>query len=234
MRTSDVLVDLRKKTKAGKAEGLSRFFKTAKGQYGYGDVFLGVMVPQQREVAKKFKNLPNTEITKLLKSKFHECRLTALFILVQKYKTAQVKDREIIFNIYISNTKYINNWDLVDLSAPNIVGFHLSDKPKNILYDFSKSDDLWKKRIAIIATLYFIARQNNFKDTLKISETLLSDKHDLIHKAVGWMLREVGKRDETVLKNFLNKHYKEMPRTALRYSIERFPEKTRKYYLNKK
>ena len=231
MKHTDVIYTLNKKADKDKARLLMRFFKTGKGQYGEGDVFIGVTVPEQRKIAREFRDLPISEIKKLLKSKYHECRLVALLILIQKYNKS-VSYRTNIFNIYISNTKYINNWDLVDLSAPNIVGSYLSDKPRDILYEFARSKSLWKKRISIISTSYFI-RQNDFKDTLKLVEILLSDKRDLIHKAVGWMLREVGNRDEAVLRKFLDKNLTKMSRTTLRYSIEKFPEESRQYYLKK-
>jgi len=212
-----------------KAKLLGRFFKTGKGQYGEGDVFLGIMVPIQRKIAKKY-DLSLEEIQSLLSSKIHEQRLISLLILDAKFKKAAQEEKEKIFNFYLKNTKNINNWDLVDLSAPNIVGNYLLDKDRKILCNLANSQHLWEKRISIISTAPFI-RKNDFKDALKISEILLRDKHDLIHKAVGWMLREIGKRDIAVLENFLKKHYKTMPRTMLRYAIEKFPEKTRKDYL---
>ncbi len=218
--------ELNNKASKEKAKILARFFKTGKGEYGEGDFFIGVKVPEQREVAKKFKEASFEDLKVLIKSEVHEYRLTTLLILIFKYKTEKKK----VFNFYIKNTKQINNWDLVDLSAPNIVGDYLIDKDRDILYDFAKSEDLWKKRIAIISTFTFI-RNNDFKDTLKISEILLNDKHDLIHKAVGWMLREIGKRNIKVEKYFLNKYYKKMPRTMLRYAIEKFPEEERRVIL---
>jgi len=212
------------------AKILQRFFKTGKGQYGEGDIFLGIKVPVQREVAKKYSGLSLPKIQELLKSKIHEHRLTSLIILSDKYKEAGDEDKANIFDFYLKNTKNINNWDLVDVTAPNIVGHFLFDKKKNILYDLARSDDLWKRRIAIVSTFNFI-RQQEFQDALALSEILLNDKHDLIHKAVGWMLREVGKKDEAVLEEFLKQHYKDMPRTMLRYSIEKFDEDKRKKYL---
>jgi 3-methyladenine DNA glycosylase AlkD len=212
------------------AEVLQRFFKTGKGQYGYGDIFLGIKVPVQRKVAQKYLELELKHLQKLLNSKIHEHRLTALFILVDLYKKA--KNKKEIFDFYLQNTKGINNWDLVDLSAPQIVGDYLLDKPRKVLYKLAKSKHLWEKRIAILATHAFI-KKGEFEDTLKIAEILLKDKHDLIHKAVGWMLREVGKRSQKTEEKFLNKFYKEMPRTMLRYAIERFSEEKRKYYMKK-
>tara|TARA_Y100000310_G_C20677729_1_gene814063 strand:- start:771 stop:1460 length:690 start_codon:yes stop_codon:yes gene_type:complete len=213
-----------------KAKILSRFFKTGKGEYGEGDIFLGIVVPKQRKVAKKYLNLSLEAIQELFSSKIHEYRLTSLFILIDKYKKSNNKKE--IFDFYLKNTKNINNWDLVDLSAGNILGNYLLEKDKSILYELAKSDNLWERRIAIISTFAFI-RDNKFEDTLKISELLLNDKHDLIHKAVGWMLREVGKKNQEVEEEFLRKYYKEMPRTMLRYSIEKFDEDKREFYLKK-
>jgi len=209
------------------AEQYKRFFKTGKGEYGEKDKFLGVRVPNLRKIAKKYKNIDYDDILELLKSEFHEERLTALFILIHKFK----KDRETVYNIYINNLKYVNNWDLVDTTAPHIVGAHLFDKDKSILYKLANSKILWERRVVILSTFYFI-KKNEFKDTIEISKILLNDKEDLIHKAVGWMLREVGKRDINVLEDFLKMHYKNMPRTMLRYAIEKFPEEKRKKYLN--
>ena len=212
------------------AEILQRFFKTGKGEYGEGDIFLGIKVPVQRDVAKKYFGLSLPKIQELLKSNIHEHRLIGLIILSNKYKESKEEDQANIFNFYLKNTKNINNWDLVDVTAPNIVGHFLSDKKKNILYDLARSNNLWERRIAIVSTFNFI-RQQEFEDTLALSEILLDDKHDLMHKAVGWMLREVGKKDEVVLEAFLKQHYKVMPRTMLRYAIEKFEEEKRKKYL---
>tara|TARA_Y100000310_G_scaffold344506_1_gene457629 strand:+ start:4522 stop:5214 length:693 start_codon:yes stop_codon:yes gene_type:complete len=209
-------------------EALQRFFKTGPDQYGEGDIFLGITVPDQRKVAKKYKDLPLNQTEELLQSKIHEHRLTALLILIQKYK----ENREEIVNLYLKNTKRINNWDLVDLSAHKILGDYLLNKEKTILYRLAKSNNLWERRIAIIATASFI-NNNQFQDTLEISKILLNDKQDLIHKAVGWMLREVGKRDQNLEEEFLKQHHKQMPRTMLRYSIERFSEEKRKFYMKK-
>lgn len=209
---------------------LQRFFKTGKGDYGEGDIFYGIKVPVQRIIAKKFNALSLVDLKELIKSKMHEERLIAAFILIDKYKKGDEKEKKQIFNFYLNNRKGINNWDLVDLSAPKIVGEYLLDKEKDLLYKFAWSNDLWEKRIAILSTQTFI-RNHFFEDTLKISEILLNDKHDLIHKAVGWMLREVGNRDIQTEEDFLKKYYKQMPRTMLRYAIEKFPEKKRKDYL---
>ena len=221
--------DLQKLANPKKAKILQQFFKTGKGEYGQGDIFLGITVPQQRKLVKKYSDLKLTGIQKLLRSKIHEHRLTALLILIEKYK----KNKNKIFNFYLKNTRYINNWDLVDLTAPKIVGNYLLNKDRKILYKLARSDNLWQKRIAIIATYEFI-KNNQFKDTIKISQILSNDSRDLIHKAAGWMLREMGKRDEQKLIKFLEHHAHHMPRTMLRYSIEKFPEKKRKYFLNQK
>jgi len=225
--------ELKKLSNPKQAEILQGFFKTGKGEYGEGDIFLGVKVPIQRKVADKFQELSLKDIEKLLKSKIHEHRLTALFVLIEQYERADKKKRARTFNFYLKNTRNINNWDLVDISAPKVVGDYLLNKPRNILYKLAKSDNLWERRIAIISTFTFI-RNNEFRDTLKIAEILLNDKHDLIHKAVGWMLREVGKGDQKIEEEFLKKHYLKMPRVMLRYAIERFEEKKRKFYLSKK
>lgn len=218
-----------------KAKILSGFFKTGKGEYGEGDIFWGINLPTQRNIAKDYADLPFIDLEKLLQNKVHECRLTALLILTHKYekscKAKDLKAKKQIFDFYIKNTKYINNWDLVDVSCYKIIGEYLFDRDRKILYKLAQSKNLWEKRIAIVSTLYFI-RQKDFTDTLKISEILLNDKHDLIHKAVGWMLREVGKKDENVLHDFLKKHAKTMPRTTLRYSIERLPIEFKKYYMS--
>jgi len=215
-----------------KARILEKFFKTQKGEYAEGDNFLGIIVPEQRKLVKKYgHSLSLEEIQELLNTKIHEYRLTALLILLKQYQKADEKIKKQIFDFYLKNTRNINNWDLVDLSSRDILGNYLLDKDKSILYRLANSKNLWKKRIAIISTSEFI-RQNQFDDTIKISEILLKDKHDLIHKAVGWMLREVGKRNQEVLESFLKKHHKTMPRTMLRYAIEKFPENKRKAFLD--
>lgn len=224
--------DLQKFANPEKAKLLQKFFKTGKGEYGEGDILLGIMVPQQRKVAKKYKGLTLNEVQELISSKIHEYRLTALFILVDKYKRSDQKTKKTIFDFYLKNTNNINNWDLIDLSAPNIIGNYLLDKPRGILYKLAKSKSLWEKRISILATAAFI-RNNEYKDTLEISKILLNDRHDLIHKGVGWMLREVGKRNQAAEEKFLKKHYKNMPRTMLRYAIEKFDDKKRRFYLGK-
>ncbi|NWG27872.1 MAG: DNA alkylation repair protein [Ignavibacteriaceae bacterium] len=209
------------------------FFKTGKGDYGEGDVFAGLNVPAQRKLAREFKDLSKSDLKILLKSRLHEERLISLFILVDKYENAQEKEREKIFSLYLKNRKRINNWDLVDLSAPKIIGKHLLNKDKSLLFKFAVSKNLWERRIAILSTYEFI-RNDKFDATMKIAALLLRDEHDLIHKAVGWMLREIGKRDLQTEEKFLKAHYKKMPRTMLRYAIEKFPETKRKKYLQGK
>jgi 3-methyladenine DNA glycosylase AlkD len=234
MTSSHAKAALKKFASKEKAKILQGFFKTGKGEYGEGDIFIGVKVPETRSVAKQYLAISLKEVLKLIKSPIHEERLLALVILAEKFKrAASENDKKNIFNAYIKNTKFINNWDLVDLSAPCIVGPYLENKDRGLLYEFAKSTDLWKRRIAIISTFHFI-RDHEFDDTLKISEIFLNDKEDLIHKAVGWMLREVGKRDLKTEEAFLRKHYKKMPRTMLRYAIERFEESKRKTFLCKK
>ncbi len=215
-----------------KARILSGFFKTGKGQYGYGDVFLGVKVPETRSVAKKFNELNLKDLKKLLSSKIHEERLCALLILVDIFKQSDSKNKKIIVDFYLKNIRKVNNWDLVDLSADKILGNYLIDKDKSVLYKLVKSQNIWERRISVISTFAFI-KNNKFDDTIKISEILLNDKHDLIQKAVGWMLREMGKRDEKVLIKFLDKHYRTMPRTMLRYVVERLDEKKKEGYMVK-
>lgn len=232
MMLDDLVKEIKKKSSLKKAQSSAWFFKTGKGQYGEGDVFIGLTVPEEKIIAKKFDDLPLVEIKKLLKSKIHEHRYTALLILGQLYQKSNDKNKKKIVDLYLSHTKFVNNWDLVDTSASYILGDYLYSRKRNILYKLAKSKSLWERRIAIVATHFFI-RQNDFKDTLKVAELLLFDKEDLIHKAVGWMIREVGKLDVEVLKKFLNKNIKILPRTTLRYAIERFPEPERKMYLKK-
>jgi len=225
--------DLRKKSNNKKAEILQRFFKTRPGEYGYGDKFLGVVVPEQRKIAKKYYSIISLkEIEQLLHGFFHEERLTALLILVLKYEQSKFLEKKKIFQMYLKNLRHINNWDLVDLSAPKIVGDYLFDKDKKILIKLAKSNHLWSRRVAMLATYYFI-KHGDCAWTLKISKILLHDKHDLIQKAVGWMLREVGKNcGEQIEKKFLNQYGAQIPRTMLRYAIEKFSIKERKKYLS--
>jgi len=216
------------------AQILQRFFKTGPGEYGEVDIFLGIRVPIQRQVVQKYWEMDLKEVESLLKTNIHEYRLVALLILVKKFEKGDEKLRKRVFNLYLKNTKYINNWDLVDLTAPNIVGKYLLDKPRDILYKLVKSQSLWERRIAMLACFTFIRNQET-EDTLKIAQLLLDDQHDLIHKAVGWMLRELGKRiDQAIEEKFLKKYYRSMPRTMLRYAIERFEEGKRKKYLKNK
>ncbi len=231
MNIKSLKSDLQKLTSSEKVLIYQRFFKTGPGEYGEGDVFLGITMPNIRKMVKKYyKDISISQLNKLISSKFHEERMTALLILVEKYQKGNQQEKKEIYDYYLNNTQYINNWDLVDLSSYKIIGEHLLDKDKEILYQLARSKDLWEKRIAIISTMTFI-RNNQFKDTLAISEVLLRDNHDLIHKAVGWLLREVGKRDRGVEEIFLKKHYQSMPRTMLRYAIEKFPEDLRQKYL---
>lgn len=225
---SELRQELKNKSRAERAAISQRYFKTGKGQYGEGDIFIGLTVPQSREISKSHKELSFEEIEDLLQSKIHEERLIALYILVFKFKREAKK----VFDFYLKNTKHINNWDLVDSSAHLIVGEYLMDKPRELLYSLARSESLWEKRIAIIATFQFI-RKNQFEDTIKIAEILMNDKHDLIHKAVGWMLREMGKKSEKILEDFLKKHARKMPRTMLRYSIEKLSAEKKKLYMTK-
>ncbi len=226
--------DIRKLANPAKAKVLAGFFKTGPGQYGEGDIFLGITLPLQRQLVKQYwRDLTLADAESLLKSKLHEERLIALLILVKKFTTSEIfNQKSKIYKFYLSHTKYINNWDLVDLSAQNIVGEYLIDKNRSVLYKLAKSKNLWERRIAILATLTFIKNRDP-KDSLAIAKILLSDRHDLIHKAVGWMLREIGKRcNEKTLTDFLDKNVLKMPRTTLRYAIERLPEKNRLHYLH--
>ena len=212
------------------AEHSQRFFKTGKGEYGEGDQFLGIRVPVLREQVKHYRSTPLPEVKKLLTSSFHEERLFALLLLVRKFSKGDDEEKTTIYQLYLENTQYINNWDLVDSSAYQIVGTYLETRERQILYQLAQSQSLWERRIAIMATFQFI-RNQQFDDTLRLSELLLNDAEDLIHKAVGWMLREVGKRDMAVEKAFLKSYYKTMPRTMLRYAIEKFSKQDRQQYL---
>jgi len=224
--------ELKKVATKKRAESNAWFFKTGKGEYGEGDIFIGVTVPDTRKVAKKFLDLKLSELKKSLSSKFHEERLCALLVLVEKFGKANKVEQKQIFDFYLKNIKYVNNWDLVDLSAPKIVGEYLFNKPKELLYKFAKSNDLWERRISIVSTFTFI-KKNSVQETFSLSKKLLGDGQDLIHKAVGWMLREAGKRNKKLLVEFLENHKSKMPRTMLRYSIEKFNEKERKEFLKK-
>ena len=211
------------------AQHSQRFFKTGVGEYGEGDRFLGIRVPVLRRLSKKYKRLPLVEVERLLNSKFHEVRLLAIFILTERYKSTETEQEE-IFNLCLRNIDQVNNWDLVDSCAPHIIGPYLYRKNKKILFDLAKTDNLWERRIAIMSCYFFI-RQHQFSVALRVSKLLLRDEADLIHKAVGWMLREIGNRDSRVEETFLEKHYRDMPRTMLRYAIEKFPQSKRKHYL---
>ena len=232
MNSLNLLQSLKQKGTPEKAAILSKFFKTGKGQYGEGDKFLGLPVPLIRETIKPFRNMPMPEILELLHSEWHEAREAALFIMAWQFSHSAEKEQENIFNIYLSNTKYINNWDLVDLSCPAIVGGWLLKRDREILFRLTKSSLLWDRRIAMVSCLKFIRGGEN-KTAFEIAEMLLCDREDLMHKAVGWMLRETGKYcSEADLLSFLQKHYAEMPRTALRYAIEKFLPEKRKQLLN--
>jgi 3-methyladenine DNA glycosylase AlkD len=209
---------------------LQRFFKTAPGEYGAGDKFLGLRVPALRQLVKEYRELADAEALEMLASSWHEERLLALMLLVHQHGRGDAAHRDRIHRAYLAHTRYINNWDLVDASAGQIIGSHLDARDIALLERLARSDDLWERRIAIVATFHFI-KQNEFGPTLKIARLLLHDPHDLIHKAVGWMLRELGKRDRQAEDAFLKKHYQVMPRTMLRYAIERHPETVRKQYL---
>lgn len=222
-----------------KREVLSRFFKTGKGQYGEGDKFLGVVVPNTRLVAKRHKDEPFEVMAALLQSGWHECRLCALLMLVERFKKSDEKGRKSIFDFYLSQTARINNWDLVDLSAPGIVGEYLKDKPREVLYRLAESPLLWDQRIAVVST-YTLIKSGDFIDIIRLSEWFLHTHvhtsqtlHDLMQKAIGWMLREMGKRDKDLLVQFLEKHGRTMPRTMLRYAIEKFPEEERREFMKR-
>jgi 3-methyladenine DNA glycosylase AlkD len=228
-----IQIELRKLAKPEKIPIYKNFFKTGKGEYGEGDEFIGVTVPGSRKVAKANIDISYEDLAQIVKSRIHEDRLCALIILVyksEKAKTEQEKRQAVDW--YLKYHLFGNNWDLVDVIAPKILGPWLIHRDKSLLYEYAHSSSLWERRIAILTTLHFI-RQGEFKDTIKISKILLNDEHDLIHKAVGWMLREIGKKDQKELVDFLNKHYKNMPRTMLRYSIERLSEQLKSSYLAK-
>lgn len=214
-----------------KAAFYPTFFKAGKGEYAEGDRFIGVVVPEQRKIAKRFRELPMRGVQSLLKDPFHECRLTGLLILAEKFRRGDEDERARIVDCYIGHLDWVNNWDLVDSSAYPILGAWLIDRDRGILGELARSGHLWRQRVAIIATLAFI-KADEYDDTLEIADLLLHHEHDLIHKAVGWMLREVGQRNQEVEEGFLLTRYKGMPRTMLRYAIEKFPEERRKAYLS--
>lgn len=234
IQANDIIEELKYHGNAEKANHLARFFKTGKGQYGEGECFIGVTVPEQRKIAKKYIDTPYGVLEQLIRFPFHEARLTALLIVVYKFgKTKKTEEQKSSIDFYIAHTSYINNWDLVDLTCYKLLGEWLLEKDREILYQWATTDDLWKQRMAIVTCMCFV-RKGDFCDCLAISKLLLSHPHDLIHKAVGWLLREVGKKDKQVLTGFLHTHYQSMPRTMLRYAIERFPEEERLSFLKKK
>lgn len=233
MTASFILNELLSVANPEKAVFLQRFFKTGPGQYAEGDVFLGLVVPLTRSIAKANKQTPLSELQLLIESKYHEARLCALLIVVEKFKKASEAEREMLYEFYLRNARFINNWDLVDVTCPHVVGTYLLDKDRSRLYELAKSDLLWEQRIAIVSTVTFI-RNRQYDDTLALAEMLMMHNHDLMHKAVGWMLREVGKKDREALTDFLELHATELPRTALRYAIEHYPEEQRQYFLKKK
>jgi len=232
MPLKELRAELRALAKPRQAEVLMRFFKTGPGQYGEGDRFLGIKVPVQRAVAKKHRDISLGDVKKLMASPVHEERLVSLMILIENYNRADDAGRDKIIGLYLANTRNINNWDLVDLSAPQLLGRHLHGGNMKILKKLARSSSLWERRIAIVSTYYSI-KKGEYDITLELAELLLDDGHDLIHKAVGWMLREVGKRDIGTERLFLDKHAAAMPRTMLRYAVERFPEKLRRSYMTR-
>ncbi|MCX6356179.1 MAG: DNA alkylation repair protein [Candidatus Aureabacteria bacterium] len=223
---------IRRSADPQKAKYLKRYFKTGQGEYAEGDIFLGIAMPQLRKFAREHPALDFQELVQLLRSPIHEERLCALLMLVERYKKSAESDRKRIVAVYLDNTRFINNWDLVDSSAHRILGPYLETKNKKILYALARSENLWERRIAIISTFHFI-RGNIFSHTIKIAKILIQDDEDLVHKAVGWMLREVGKRELRVEEDFLKTYHKQMPRMMLRYAIEKFPENKRNSYLMK-
>jgi hypothetical protein len=231
MTCQDVKAELVALADPEKAAFFQQFFKTGPGQYGEGDQFLGLTVPQQRLIARRYASLSLDETEMLVQDPLHECRLTGLIIWTNQARRGGEANRKAILDYYLRNRRYVNNWDLVDTSCPEIVGMYLLDKDRTVLYDLVAQNHLWSQRIAMVATLAFI-RKGQFQDTFQLAERLLSHRHDLIHKAVGWMLREVGKRNPDALEEFLHDHAGQLPRTALRYAIERFEPARRKYYLD--
>lgn len=233
MTAKDVKQKLKSLATPDVARSSVRFFKTGPGEYGEGDIFIGIKVPTLRTVSREFRSLPLEEVETLLKSPIHEERHLALMILVLQVAKCDDHHRRAASDFYLRNTKSINNWDLVDCSAPHVIGGFLMDKSRKPLFQLTKSKSLWERRIAIVSTQFFI-RHGDFADTLAITGKLLNDEEDLIHKASGWMLREVGKKDQSVLEGFLDQHAAIMPRTMLRYAIERFPPEQRRAYLQRK
>jgi 3-methyladenine DNA glycosylase AlkD len=230
MKAQDIQRRLKKIGNSEHAAISQRFFKTGPDEYGEGDIFIGIRVPVLRKLVKEFKDLPTREVEILLRSPIHEERLLAILLLVHIFNKGDDEVKKDVYDLYLKSTEFINNWDLVDVSAEHIVGAYLMDKNKRPLYRLAKSKNLWDRRISIMATFHFVKR-HEFSETLKISNMLISDRHDLIHKACGWMLREIGKRDLKTEETFLKEHYKKMARTMLRYAIEKFPENKRQRYL---
>lgn len=230
VKAQDAKKLLRKYANKEKVAIYQNFFKTGPGEYGEGDVFIGVTVPNTRKVAKQYSDLSFSENKILLHSKIHEERLCGILILIERYKSSDESGKKRVVDYYLAHTEFVNNWDLVDLSAHKILGAYLIKKPRGILKRLAKSKLLWDRRIAIISTFAFI-KDGDLDDAFELSDMLLQDKHDLMHKAVGWVLREVGKKDMKKLESFLKPRYKKMPRTTLRYAIERFPEQKRQQYL---
>lgn len=233
MTAAFVLSELLSMANPEKATFLQRFFKTGPGQYAEGDVFLGLVVPLTRSIAKANKQTPLSELQLLMESEYHEARLCALLIVMEQFKKASQTERKALFDFYIKNASRINNWDLVDVTCPHVVGVYLLDKDRSLLYELAESDNLWEQRIAMVSTVTFI-RNREYTDTLALAERLMTHTHDLMHKAVGWMLREVGKKDRATLTDFLEQYATQLPRTALRYAIEHYPEEQRQYFLKKK
>ena len=233
MTATFILQELLSVANPEKASFLQRFFKTGEGQYAEGDLFLGLVVPLTRSIAKANKNTPLSEIELLIQSKYHEARLCALLILVEQFKKANELQRGVLYDFYLNHIDYINNWDLVDISCPYIVGNYLLDKDRSRLYELAESKHLWSQRIAVVSTIAFI-RKGSFLDTFALAGKLLNHEHDLMHKAIGWMLREVGKKDRAALTDFLERNASLMPRTSLRYAIEHYPETDRKAFLSVK
>ena len=230
--TKQVMDKLMKLSDRDIAAHSKRFFKTGKGEYGEGDIFLGIRVPTIRKYVKEYRSISQEDNLELLKSPFHEARMLALLILLAKYSSAKMEaEKEAIYRAYLGHTKFINNWDLVDCSAEYIVGAHLFQKDRKPIYRLARSKSLWERRISVMSTFHFVKKED-LSDTLAVDGLLLHDREDLIHKAVGWMLREVGKRKRNAEEKFLAKYYKEMPRTMLRYAIEKLPESERLAYLH--
>jgi 3-methyladenine DNA glycosylase AlkD len=230
MTADRVLEELKRAGDPQIAAHSARYFKAGPGGYGEGDVFLGIRVPELRKRVRGLRTLPLAEVLKLVRSRYHEARLLGLLLLAERYRRADPDEREAIFQSYLEHTAYVNNWDLVDQSAPHIVGAHLEGRDRALLDRLAESSSLWERRIALLATLQFI-RKGEFADTLRLAEKLLADPEDLIHKATGWMLREVGKRDEAALLEFLEEHAGRMPRVALRYATEKLPAAVRRRFL---